>query len=52
MGLAIGRISACVILGLLLVSTTLPVAFALMLVLAGIASAVAIIMERPVVQGF
>ena len=51
MGLAIGRIGACVILGVLLLWTTLPVAFALMLILAGIASAVAIIMERPVVQG-
>src|SRR3989338_1242003 len=50
MGLAIGRIGACIILGLLLLWTTLPVAFALMLILAGIASAVAIIMERPVVQ--
>jgi hypothetical protein len=48
MGLAIGRIFACVILGTLLYWTTLPIAFALMLVLAGIASAVSIIMERPV----
>jgi len=50
MGLAIGRISACAIFALLLVWTTLPIAFAGMLILAGIASAVSIIMERPVVQ--
>jgi len=50
-GLAIGRIGACVIFGFLTVWTTLPIAFASMLVLAGIASAVSIIMERPIVQG-
>lgn len=48
MGLAIGRISACVIFAALLLWTTLPIAFASMLILAGIASAVSIIMERPV----
>lgn len=50
-GLAIGRISACVIFVLLLLWTTLPIAFASMLILAGVASAVSIIMERQVVQG-
>ena len=50
MGLAIGRIGACVILGLLILWTTLPIAFAGMLLLAGVASAVSIIMERQVVQ--
>ena len=49
MRLAIGRIGACVIFALLLVWTTLGIAFASMLILAGIASAVSIIMERPVV---
>ncbi|MCR4280913.1 MAG: hypothetical protein NUV88_01105 [Candidatus Kaiserbacteria bacterium] len=48
MGLAIGRILACVIFGGLIGWTTLPVAFAVMLILAGIASAVSIIMERQV----
>lgn len=51
MGLAAGRIGACVIFGLLLAWTTLPIAFASMLFLAGVASAVTIIMERPVVSG-
>lgn len=51
MGLALGRIGACVIFGALLLWTTLPISFAFMLVLAGIASAVAIIMERPVTTG-
>ena len=50
MGLAIGRIGACAIFALLLVRTTLGIAFASMLILAGIASAVSIIMERPVVS--
>ena len=49
MGLALGRIGACAIFALLLVWTTLPIAFASMLILAGVASAVSIIMERPVV---
>ena len=49
MGLALGRILACVLFGALILWTTLPVAFAIMLILAGIASAVSIIMERQVV---
>ena len=53
MGLAIGRIGACAIFALLLLWTTLPIAFASMLILAGIASVVSIIMERPIVpRGF
>ncbi|MDO8561580.1 MAG: hypothetical protein Q7S05_02010 [bacterium] len=51
MGLALGRILACTIFGALLLWTTLPIAFASMLVLAGIASAISIILERPVVPG-
>jgi len=49
MGLALGRILACIIFGALILWTTLPIAFASMLILAGIASAVSIIMERQVV---
>lgn len=52
MGLALGRILACFIFGALLLWTTLPMAFAGMLILAGIASALSIIMERSVVPGF
>lgn len=51
MGLALGRILACVIFGTLLLWTTPAIAFVSMLVLAGIASAVSIILERPVAPG-
>ena len=50
-GLAVGRIAACFVFGLLLLWISLPMAFAIMIILAGIASAVSVIMERPVVAG-
>jgi hypothetical protein len=50
MGLAIGRIGACIIFGVLLLLTTIPIAFAIMIILAGLASSVSIIMERTISQ--